>query len=220
MGCRGLGGRIAVRAARAGVGVDESVVDALVVYVELLRRWNRRTNLTGLTEDDKGLDRLIVEPLVAAGRLRAGAGSMVDIGSGGGSPAVPMRLAVPGLRVRMVESKTKKGVFLREVVRELDLEHVVVETCRYEELVRRRELHGVADVVTVRAVRVDGRALQSLEALLKVGGRLFLFRGTGEAEVPGELRPPLRWQGTYPLVESLCSRLVVLEKMGVSEQKA
>ena len=209
MGSVGVAGRIGIRAAKAGVVVNGRAMVSLAAYVELLLRWNRRMNLTALTEDDEGLDRLVVEPLVAAGRLGGGVRSVVDVGSGAGSPAVPMKLAVPGLRLRMVESKMRKGAFLREVVRELNLEDVVVETCRYEELLRRPELREAADVVTVRAVRVETHLLQGL---LKVGGELFLFRGSGEAGVASTVRPPMRWKATYPLVESLGSQLVVLEK--------
>lgn len=210
----GLASRIARRAWRAGVDVDASVAGALARYLELLRRWNLRMNLTALGDGDDGLDRLVVEPLVAARHLPAGSRSVVDIGSGGGSPAVPMKMAVPEVALRMVESKVRKAAFLREAVRQLGLEDVVVESCRYEELMSRRRLHEAVDVVTVRAVRIDGDALERLQALLRVGGAVLLFRGSGEGDIPGDVRPPLRWKGTYALVEALRSRLVVLEKTG------
>ena len=213
MKAQGLVGRITEQASRAGVEVGPSLAGALADYVELLRHWNRRMNLTALRDDENGLDRLVVEPLVAAGRVPVGARTVVDIGSGGGSPAVPLKLAVPRLALRMVESKARKGAFLREVVRKLGLEDVMVETCRYEELFMREEFQAAADVVTVRAVRVEGGALQGLETLLRAGGALFLFRGRGDGDVPDGVWP-VRWQRTYPLVESLGSRLVVLEKGG------
>ena len=67
----GLAGRIARRASRAGVEVDAALGNALAVYLELLYRWNRRVNLTALGEDDSGVDRLVVEPLVAAQQMPA-----------------------------------------------------------------------------------------------------------------------------------------------------
>ena len=219
MGNQGLAGRIADQALRAGVEVEASLARALAEYVELLLRWNRRMSLTGLREDEAGLDRLVVEPLVAAQRVPAGARSLVDIGSGGGSPAVPLKLAVRGLALRMVESKKRKAAFLREVVRQLGLKDVVVETCRYEELFTRPELRAAADVVTVRAVRLDERALEGLESLLRVGGALFLFRGCDDGDVRGDVRWPLRWQGAYSLVESLRSRLVVVEKISTKRKQ-
>ena len=208
----GLAGRIVKRASRAGVEVDGPLANRLAAYLELLYRWNRRVNLTALREDDRGVDRLVVEPLVAAQWMPRGARSVVDIGSGGGSPAVPLKLAVPELGLRMVESKTRKAAFLREVVRRLALKDVVVEACRYEELSKRGELLEGADVVTVRAVKVDERALEAFQALLRVGGSLMLFRRAGEDEVRRDVGMALRWRGSYPLVESSRSRLVVLFK--------
>ncbi|MDP6580708.1 MAG: class I SAM-dependent methyltransferase, partial [Vicinamibacterales bacterium] len=162
---RGLVGRIAERSALAGVDVDAALAGALASYVELLRRWSRRMNLTGLGTDDSGLDRLVVEPLVAARYLPAGEPVVVDVGSGGGSPAVPLKLASPRVGLRMVESKGRKAAFLREVVRQLGLEDVVVEARRFEQLVGRRGWQGSADVVTVRAVRLSGQVLDDLQSL-------------------------------------------------------
>ena len=71
-------------------------------------------NLTALDDRESGLDRLIVEPLMAVERLPTNRGRVVDIGSGGGSPAIPMKLAAPGVDLLMVESKVRKAAFLRE----------------------------------------------------------------------------------------------------------
>lgn len=202
--------RIARRAARAGLAVDEPLLQALAAYVGLLMRWNRRINLTALTDDDRGIDRLVIEPLAAAQRLTGSGVSITDIGSGGGSPAVPMKLAAPAASLRMVESKTRKAAFLREVVRQLRLERTVVEACRYEALTARGDLLEASDVVTVRAVRIGSRTLQRIGPLVKPGGAVFLF-GT-QADLGAEVPPPLRVDATYPLLDSPDSRLVVLRK--------
>ena len=90
-----------------------------------------------------------------------------------------------------------------------------VETARYEELLARPELHEVHDVVSLRAVRVESRVLNSLQAFLAPDGILMLFRGPSGPQMPGILVPPLEFTGTYPLVESLRSRLTVLTKRHV-----
>ena len=133
--------------------------------------------------------------------------SAIDVGSGGGSPAIPLALATPRLHLRLVESKTRKAVFLREAIRDLGLGRAEVETTRFEELLARPELHEAMDLLTIRAVRVEPRTLVSLQAFLKPGGQLFLFRGPGGADVADALTPPLSWSATYPLIESLRSRL-------------
>ena len=212
---RQLASRIAHRAARACVQVDPSLLQALAAYVDLLFHWNRRINLTALTDDDHGIDRLIIEPLVAAQRLPKTGAAVTDIGSGGGSPAVPMKLASPSVQLRMVESRTRKAAFLREVVRQLRLRETVVEACRYEDLIARPDLVERSDVVTVRAVRVGSGMLQQIQPLVKAGGAVFLFRRTAHEDIGAEVLPPLRVDATYPLLSSLGSRLTVLTKLAL-----
>ena len=210
---RNLATRIQKRADRARVALEIDAAQKLAAYVELLQRWNVRINLTALADNDEGLDRLIIEPLSAAKHL-PGTGSLIDIGSGGGSPALPLKIVKPGLTLRMVESKTRKGAFLREAVRELKLPSVEVDVCRYEELLARPELHEYHDVLTVRAVRIERTALRNLQAFVRPGGLLGLRRGGGvAADALREVQPPLVWEATYPLIESLRSQLIVLRKL-------
>ena len=195
--------------------MNPSLGAALETYYRLLAAWNRKMNLSGLDLTDPppdALDRLLIEPLVAARHVSAGATRMIDIGSGGGSPAIPLTLAVSGLRLVMVESKTRKSVFLREAVRALSLSGAEVMTARFEELLANPGLHEAHDLLTIRAVRIEGRVLMSVQAFVKPGGQLFLFRGNVAADPPETLTPPLTWRATFPLLESLRSRLVVLEK--------
>jgi 16S rRNA (guanine527-N7)-methyltransferase len=136
----------------------------------------------------------------------------MDVGSGGGSPAIPMKLSAPAIALTMVESKARKSAFLREAVRSLHLDRTAVETARYEELLARPELHETFDVLSLRAVRVEVKTLFTLQAFVRRGGLLFLFRGPSGPDVP-EIVPPLRWVTTVPLVETLQSRLTVLQKV-------
>ena len=203
------------RARRAGVVLQPELASKLEAYYRLLATWNSKINLTGLNTADFRLDtfdRLLVEPLVAARYVPGDAKRMLDIGSGGGSPAIPLALAVPGLRLLMVESKTRKSVFLGEAVRMLGLPGAEVANARFEELLAHPDLHEAHDLATIRAVRLESRVLMTLQAFARPGGLLFLFRGSGAADPSDTTTPPLAWKATYPLIESLRSRLIVLEK--------
>ena len=138
---------------------------------------------------------------------------MIDIGSGGGSPAIPLKLAIPSLQLVMVESKTRKSAFLREAARQLNLADTSVETVRAEDLLTRSELHESQDLVSVRAVRVEQKLLNSIQAFLRLGGRILLFRTSTGTDTPPQVAPPLVYEATWTLVEHLRSRLVVLRKM-------
>jgi 16S rRNA (guanine527-N7)-methyltransferase len=212
VGSRDIRSRLTRRAARANVFVHDSLADRLATYYELLTRWNRKINLTSIDNADEAIDRLLLEPLAAIRHLPTSAKRLIDIGSGGGSPAIPFKLAMPGLHVTMVEVKARKAAFLREAIRVLHLDHTEVETARFEELLARPELHEANDVVSIRAVRVEARVLASLQAFLRAGGTLALFRGPSGSEAPPVVVPPLQWVGTYPLIEALQSRVTILTK--------
>ncbi len=211
--------RLARRARRAGLTLPAELAAQLETYYRLLATWNTKTNLTSLKLSDLSpgaIDRLLIEPVVAARYVPLKVARMLDVGTGGGSPAIPLALAVPCPCLLMVESKTRKSVFLREAVRALGLKDAEVVTTRFEELLARPDLHEAVDLVTVRAVRIESRMLLTLQAFAKPGGLLFLFRGSGTSAPSESVTPPLAWKATYPLVESLRSRLVVLEKRAVA----
>jgi 16S rRNA (guanine527-N7)-methyltransferase len=206
--------RLLRRAKKAGVSTGPELSAGLESYFKLLASWNEKVNLTGLDLRDptpETLDRLLIEPLVAVKHVPPETTRIIDIGSGGGSPSIPMALVLRKARVSMVESKVRKSVFLREVVRTLELKGCEVLTARFEELLSRPELHEQHDLLTIRAVRTEGRVLMSVQAFVKPGGEIFLFRSAGR-DSADVLAPPLVWKSTNPLVESLRSQLVVLRK--------
>jgi 16S rRNA (guanine527-N7)-methyltransferase len=209
--------KLAKRAKKAGLILFPDVISGLEAYFELLRKWNERVSLTSLPTAEVGeeaIDRLLLEPLLAAKYLPSPFCGVMDVGSGGGSPAIPMKVVCPGTSMLMVESKTRKAAFLREVVRRLGLDKTEVEAARFEELLARPEFHEAVDVVTVRAVRAERRTLMGLQAFLKPGGLLFLFRTgsmTGEAEL---VNHPLHWVASHSLMPHRGSRLGVFRKAG------
>lgn len=210
--------RLKRRGKAADISIEPDLIEKLEAYYQLLAKWNAKINLSAyrLTAggEDDAIDRLLIEPLVAARYAPENARTLLDAGTGGGSPAIPFVLSAKHLHLRMVEVKTRKAVFLREAVRTLGLTNAEVETVRFEALLPRPELHEALDLVSIRAVRIETRTLLTLQAFLRPGGKLFLFRGSSAPGVES-WPPPLALMATYPLVESLRSRLVVLSKTRV-----
>lgn len=169
--------RIREAAGKAGFSLDPPQLERLAAYFELLARWNRTINLTALPLDrlpERTLNRLVVEPLQAAARVENAPLQWFDLGSGGGSPAVPLKIARPLLRLTMVESRSRKVAFLNEVVRFLQLTDTSILLARIEELATPRR-RGTLDMVTVRAVKADESLFRTAAALLRPGGDLLLF---------------------------------------------
>lgn len=205
--------RLSRRIAKAGGKASSAQVTNLAAYVELLARWNKKINLTALPVEplsDEAADRLIVEPVLAARRLLPSEKVVIDVGTGGGSPAIPLAIMAPDVRLVMVEVKVRKCAFLREVVRQLGLRSAEVENCRVEELLSRSEYHEAVDVATVRAVRPDRRLLMAIQAFLKPGGRLFWFGA--EASQKPDFQVPFTSGQAETLVPIMGSQLWILTK--------
>jgi 16S rRNA (guanine527-N7)-methyltransferase len=205
------------RARHAGLELSPALAGGLEAYYLELARWNAKVNLTAFSLDgdgtDQAVDRLLIEPLLAARHIPAGATSLLDAGSGGGSPAIPMKLARPDLSLHMVEVKVRKSVFLRQVSRTLDLQATDVLNARFEELLTRSDLHEAISVVSIRAVRVDAKLMTTLQAFLRPGGHMLSFVSTGTKQI--DPVPPMAVVGVYDLLRENRSRLIVLGKTSV-----
>ena len=168
--------RLSRRAAKARVQLPSDVVPAFEAYFRLLAQWNVKINLTALRLEpptDDTFDRLFIEPLLAAPLVPTSVAAWFDLGSGGGSPAVPLKLVRPALALTLVESKTRKAAFLREVTRVLPLPRTEVANVRFEEFAESTDHR--ADLITVRAVLPDAAFLRVAAQLMKVDARLLLF---------------------------------------------
>ena len=161
------------RARLAGVLIPEVLADRLTAYYALLMRWNRKINLTALQDSPEAVDRLLLEP-VAAAPLLPSASVLIDLGSGGGSPAIPLGLALGVEHLVMVESRSRKAVFLREAAREVGL-RATVEAVRFEVLADAGTHHGTGGIVSLRAVRPDAETLRLAWSLTKPDGVVALF---------------------------------------------
>ena len=167
--------RLTRRAALAGVALHHPVTGVLFNYLDLLRRWNRKINLTALPLEepsDETLDRLLIEPLSIAEKLQNSSGLWFDLGSGNGSPAIPIRLLRDKYSLTMVESRSRKAAFLRECVRELKLIRTEVMCARFEALSGSHSLVGAVELITTRAVRVDRSLVAVSDRLLTARGQL------------------------------------------------
>jgi len=208
--------KLAKRARKARLTLSNDAISGLIAYFELLKKWNHKVSLTSLPifeDGEEALDRLLIEPALAATLLPKPDAVVIDVGSGGGSPAIPMKLLAPAVSMRMIESKTRKAAFLREAIRHLALTGTTVEAFRVEELLIRPELHEAADVVTVRAVRVEKKLLAEVQAFIKPQGLLFLFRSGDVAADAGLSSELLHLEATHTLLPHLQTRLAVLRNV-------
>src|ERR1700733_707690 len=98
-----------------------AILPQLSVYLDLLLKWNARTNLTAIRDPEEIVRRHFGESLFAARHVDPDATTLLDFGSGAGFPGVPIALLRPKIQVTLAESQNKKASFLREIVRTLNL---------------------------------------------------------------------------------------------------
>ncbi len=147
----------------------------LSTYLDLLLKWNARTNLTAIRDPEKIVRRHFGESLFA-GRHLGACETLLDFGSGAGFPGLPIQLLRPDLTVTLAESQNKKATFLREVVRTLGLK-TEIWAARVEEMAPERQF----EVVAMRAVDNMEAALAAAKARITPGGRLAVLTTTQQA---------------------------------------
>jgi 16S rRNA (guanine527-N7)-methyltransferase len=147
-----------------------SLYSQLSAYLDLLLKWNARTNLTAIRDPEEIVRRHFGESLFAAQHI-GHPNTLLDFGSGAGFPGLPIALLRPDTQVTLAESQNKKATFLREVVRTLNLPNVEVWAARAETMPADRRFH----TVTLRAVDDMEAALPAARARTATGGQLAIL---------------------------------------------
>ena len=150
----------------------------LDTYQAELLKWTAKVNLIG-PEARANLDEHIAEAVFAAEVLKP-KGEVLDFGSGGGLPAIPMAIVSPEARFHLVEADQKKWAFLKHVVRECGLNSLVYGD-RLSRLLPRLPADLRFSVVVSRAVGNPEEWVPSLKGHLKDGARIALFQGSPDA---------------------------------------
>lgn len=170
------------------IGIDLSIeyIDAFFIYFAELEKWNKKINLTNIREEQDivikhGLDSLAyIKGFTPSRGLR-----LLDIGSGAGFPALPIKIIHPEIAVTLVESVKKKASFLRHIIRTLKLNSVEVIDSRTDQL--SDSFHTAFDVVTARAFAGMASVLSAGSPFLKQDGLLVLSKGPEETICEHEL---------------------------------
>ncbi len=151
--------------------------EKIVLYLDILFDWNRSARLTAFKDRKEALRRGVEPSLLGAPLIPEGA-RVLDVGSGGGFPAVPIALARPDLSFLCTEPSTRKASFLREVTKVLGLA-IEVEAAQVEAVLARDEGYGA---LTVRGVRLRRGLMKRLAGALEEGGAFLVWTGGDRLE--------------------------------------
>lgn len=165
----------------------------LLAYLALLDKWNRVYNLTAVREPERMVSHHLLDSLAAVPYF--GGPAVLDVGSGGGLPGIPLAIARPDLRVTLIDSIAKKTAFLLQAKTELGLANVTVATGRVEDF---RPETGF-DVVTSRAFSDLREFVALTRHLLNAGGRWLAMKGLYPNEEIAVLREDVKVSADYEL---------------------
>lgn len=164
--------------------LSEGERQKLQVYLDLLLRWNARLNLTSVREPSQIVTRHLGESLFIERHVPRGTQTLLDHGSGGGFPGIPIAVRRPELSVTLSEVRHKKVAFLQECLRKLNLRGTIWGKAT-EELPKGQ----IFDCITSRAVKIASP--KTLWPLLAPGGTLIIAAGAEAPQSAGSLSTPI-----------------------------
>ena len=165
--------------AQLGIEFDPGDLDQLALYLDVLLETNKQFNLTAIKEPEDAWTKHILDSLSLIPSLtKEGVQHVVDVGSGGGLPGIPLAITMPDVTFTLVETTKKKAVFLSDAVEQLGLNNVTVIAERAEYLATKNGgFRDIADAVIARAVGPLNVLLELTVPFAKVGGIVLAIKG-------------------------------------------
>lgn len=181
-------------ASSIGITIDALQIERFQRYLELLDEWNGRVNLTAVKEPEEVVEQLFIRSL----RVAVPAGGsvstaewfdgrrIIDIGSGAGIPGLPLKLALPGADVTLLDSNRKKCEFMEYVISDLELDGVAVVNARAEDAARDAKHREGYELATARGVASLSVLIEYALPFLRLGGVAVLPKGPDLTTVRAE----------------------------------
>lgn len=146
-------------------------------YMELLLEWNKKINLTAITEPNEVILKHFIDSLTINKYIKENS-SIADVGTGAGFPGIPLKIFRPDLEITLVDSLNKRINFLNEVISKLDLKNIVTVHSRIEDFGKDKKYRESFDYVTARAVANISVLSEYLLPISKIGGQCVCMKGS------------------------------------------
>lgn len=205
MRVRGRMDKLVQGARSLGLELSQQQLEQFHVYMEKLREWNRKANLTSIREGEAIQLKHFVDSLTVVRMLPPPTQQrlkLLDVGSGAGFPGVPLKIARERISLYLLDSIGKKTRFLEQLSRDLGLEDVTVLNGRAETLAHRWDLRESFDFVVARAVAPLSTLLEFTLPFCRVGGRMAAQKIETYAREPGDFRHALSTLGGKLLTDA------------------
>ena len=164
-----------------GIALTDRQQDLFEKYYQILIEYNAKFNLTAITEREQVIIKHFVDSSLACGKVCGN--TLIDVGSGGGFPAIPLKIINDNLNLTMLEATGKKCEFLKAVVKELSLNNVQVINDRAETLAKDIKFRESFDCCTARAVARLNTLCEYCMPFVKVNGTFVALKGDVNEEL-------------------------------------
>ena len=169
--------------AKLPVNLDNEKEKKFLIYLRELKKWNEKINLTSLKDETEIIEKLFIDSLFFLKFLRIKATSQhLDIGSGAGFPAIPIKIIFPHINLTLLEVRKKKASFLKHVIRFLSLKNTKVIDRRFEEIHKCGYIVENFDLITIRGIGITKKIITISYNLLNQGGIFIYFGGKRDFE--------------------------------------
>ena len=174
-------------AADFDIDLDHSHTDQFAAYAAELIKWTKKINITSITDPVEIAAKHFLDSLAPARLIPQGAG-LLDIGSGGGFPGIPLKILMPSLSVTLIDASRKKISFLKHVIRILKLENIEALHCRAEKLAVVPRFANSFDIIISRALSDLETFVRLALPLLARNGIIVALKGAVDQQEWNNLR--------------------------------
>ncbi len=171
-----------IEVSKLGIELTEEQLNKLDKFYKLLIDWNKKINLTTITNYDDVYLKHFYDSLTLIKEVDLTKNlNMCDVGSGAGFPGVVLKICFPNLKITLVDSLQKRVNYLNEIIKELNLKNIIAIHSRMEEYSKTHEEEF--DIITARAVANLNVLLEISMKALKINGHLVLMKANCEEEI-------------------------------------
>ena len=174
-------------AKKINIDINEEQINKFYDYMNLLIEWNKKINLTAITDYNEIILKHFVDSLTINKYIKEN-NYVVDVGTGAGFPGIPLKIIRDDINIVLVDSLNKRINFLNEVIKELNLKNIETVHARAEEFGRNKKYRQKFDVATSRAVANLSTLSEYMIPLVKINGRCICMKGK---EIKEELKDSL-----------------------------
>ena len=169
------------------IDINEEQINKFYDYMNLLIEWNKKINLTAITDYNEIILKHFVDSLTINKCIKEN-NYVVDVGTGAGFPGIPLKIIRDDIKIVLVDSLNKRINFLNEVIKELNLKNIETVHARAEEFGRNKKYRQKFDIATSRAVANLSTLSEYMIPLVKINGRCICMKGK---EIKEELKDSL-----------------------------